>query len=516
MFADPRYAEENSQGESTVKVFFCIFLLCGIPSLLLGQVDEGELKARAFFEAGDYPHAKSAYEDLLDRLDGWKKEIVEYNIATTLQADGRLDEAISRFEVLGDQDIELPLLEQRLASNLALARTLQLEEQLNALKDQSKASTKDYNQIYLLFQSALQEINKASASWCKLQTVEGAPKCPQSYYLQQMERDVKERFHGFFEEYSTYRLASLEKLLQEFPKSGPLKDAVKQLLAAYELVLINDPLQATDLSQILEVQTMLEERVKQSDPAVMEEYGKSQKYLMSAIQSVSESHPIKAHLFAEVARFYLNEILENLDPIYKSKAGDVLENAIAKQGFLLLMENLKGQMSENEKDLGDVNSLMTELQFSVLKTADLFMDAVIAQQKEVFQAPAIGKDRCQCRPWDEVIPLFIQGYTHAERAYRHLEKGNVNLIGVKRLQKSAINKWKEALQKMRSSSVAQQKQEQQKQPEQMQPQKEQLQENRQNAKFNEILRMVQDMENDDRSQPQQLKSTGSKREDRPW
>jgi tetratricopeptide (TPR) repeat protein len=478
-------------------------LLGSIPLTLFGQQED--LKARAFFEAGDYSHARGAYEDLLfDGMDHWKQEIIEYNIATTLLASGQLDEAISRFETLANKNIESPLLAHRLLSNLALARTMQLEERFNAFEGSSKHLTKDYHQIYLLFRSTTQAIDQAEAAWCKLQTVEGAPGCSPSFYLKQMEAAVKERFNTFFKEYSVYRQTSLNQLLSPFPK-GPLKNDVQQLLEAYELVLIDDPLSADDLSRLLEAQTKLKEEAN-----AIAGYETAQQYLKSSISSLNASQPIKAQLFAEVARFYLKELLEQLDPV--SKAPDVLENAIAKQEFLLLMEQLQEKIPEHEKGLADVDRLMPELQLSILHSAGLFPAAAIAQQKEAFSAADKGQDRCQCHPWDEVVPLFNQGYVFAERAHHRLENRASSPGDITRLQKLAIDRWKDALQKMRSSSAAPQKQEK---PEQVSQQKE-LQEKKQNAKFNEILRTVQDMENDDRSQPQQLKASGSKREDRPW
>lgn len=617
---------------NSIAITVFVFFLGGFPWLLCGQAVDAEVQARAYFEAGDYSHAKNTYEDLLDDgMDSWKKEITDYNIATALLAGGSWEEAIPRFDVLSEKDKALPLLAQRLSSNLALAQIMQLRERLKVLKDNANANHDDYNQMYALFRTALQDINQATTDWCELELIEGASECSPSAYLREMDRDVKSHLDVFLNEYLAFRLAhvniqegisalvygensllsrltmmqehpfsedikekylidyleqakswkvlwekleglfksqskteslkkekglfdhsrklffdslsqaeqkdftgsikqlnmskaSLDELLHQFIKGNSLKEVVHQLLITYGLALIKEPLQEAYLSQIVETQAALEEPIKKSDnPAIEAAYEKAQHYLTLSVQSINEFQAVKARLFAEVARFYLKEISEQLDFTPKTQASAVLENAIAKQEFVLLLDTLKRQLPEDEKDLAEADRLMPELQQSTLNAADLFPIVVLEKQKEAFSADSTEKNRCQCRPWDEVIPLFSQGYAHAELAYRRLQAGSFNPGSIRRQQKSAVDKWKEALLKMRSSPSAaqQEKQQQQQQQEQKQSaqpemQKDQLQEKQQNAKLNGILRLVQDMENDDRSQPQQLKTTGSKVEERPW
>lgn len=577
--------------------------------------------AREYFEAGNYSHAKAVYEELQDdRLPAWQKNILDYNIATTLLADGNYDEAALSLEILADGNISLPLLKQRVLSNLALAKFGQLESRFSALLEDTKSSHDDYNRLYVAFRGVLADIAKAEAAGCTLEKIEGAESCPESLNIQEMRSEVKNRFDQFQKDYLAFHLkhlslqdgvselligekmllkeleklqkadthpqnhsdeylqkgnnlkpfwnrlaeilksrskeanagaqrALLEKAEQQFTKSlslagkgdfhesarqmedsraalntlleqlisqSPVREVLQQLLVTYGYALVNDPLRDVSLEQILEIQTALGSFLKQGVEAeFLEDYKKAQSYLKQGVQALEDSYPVKARLFAEVARFYAQELLEQIDYTPKTQAHTVLENVIAKQEFILLLNHLSDQVRVSEKGLDEIDPLMVELQASVLGAADYFLAVVLARQAESFK----GDARCQCRPWDEVIPLFSEGYSKASLAERYLKNGNFKDSIVGGLQKSAVEKWKEALVKMRAKSTSKkQSSQQEEQKNEDQPQSKDQDRQQQDIKLNETLRLVQEMENDDRSTPQQVKtvSGSSKGEERPW
>ncbi|HEV8051487.1 MAG TPA: hypothetical protein VGP47_03260, partial [Parachlamydiaceae bacterium] len=586
--------------------------------------------ARDYFESGNYSQAKIVYEGLLDdRLVPWKKEILDYNIATTLLAEGNWEESALGLEALADKNISLPQLKQRVLSNLALAKTGQLESHLSALIENGKLSHEDYHLLYVYFREVLAAIAQAETAGCALEKIEGRLDCSESLYLNEMRLEVKNRFNLFLEDYSTFRLAHLsfqegisamligekslmnqlevfqenhlaenlrekyladylkqgnswkpfldqlvetqksrakeanatdqrdllgkskqgflnslllaEKgdfqesmkqldesrsgfitLLQKFISQSSAREVLQQLLITYGWALVKDPIQSVPLAQILEIQTSLEPTIKQNvDALLLEDYQKAQNYLTQSVQSLDESHPIKARLFAEVARFYIQGLLEQIDFTPKTQATTVLENAIAKQQFILLLNHLRDQVQESEKGITDIDHLMGELQISTLNAADQFPEVVLVHQIESFSAMGNEASRCQCQPWDEVIPLFSEGYSKAELAERYMKIDNFkDGTAVQALQKTAIEKWKEALAKMRSKSSSKKESSQEEKQQENKPQSkdQSMDKQQQDTKLNEILRRVQEMENDDRSTPQQVKtiSGSTKGEERPW
>lgn len=607
---------------------YVIVFFFGRISFIQAQVLEEEVRqAQAYYEAGDYPHAKAGYEGLLDEgLESWMKAILNYNIGISLQADGKWEEGIAYFQAL-PRNINLPVLKQRAASNLALARLMLLDEHLKALKNNLHASNENYSDMFILFRQVLWDIEKAVSAWCDLEAVEGAGSCPPSIDLQQMKLDLKIRFNEFLGWFLAYRLAHssiqegvfallvgekslleqletfqdyefseklkknylavylkqanswkllweklkdslnedsksshiekqkdlfdhsremflesivfaeqggfhesivhlensrlvLNELMHQFFSSSSLKDVLQNLLMTYGLALIKDPIQGEFLDQILETQTAVEQMLKKSQEfSIAGRYDKAQKYLKLSIHSLADFHPLKARLFAEVARFYVKNIIELVDGSQKMKASSILKEAIAKEEFVLLISQLRQQIAEDEEDLTDLGNLTSELQQLTIHAADDFPEAVILQQKEAFNQEDPRKARCQCRPWDEVIPLFSEGYTAAEAVNELLQKKEVKQRLIESLQKTTIERWKEALAKMRaSSSTSKQPSQGQVSSSQQSPEEnETSRKEQQNAALNEILRLVQQMEKDDHSKPIfKAASTSNKGDDRPW
>lgn len=336
-------------------------------------------------------------------------------------------------------------------------------------------------------------------------------------FLESLHSAEQGSFSDSFSKLESSKLALNHLLHQFFNESSP-KDVLKELLATYELTLIRRPLQEVYLDQLLEIQTTFKKMLHQSlEDKDAEDYEMAQKYLKLSVQSFADFHPVNTQIFAEVARFYIKNIAEKMDFTPKVQASEALENVIAKEEFILLLGQLRHQSEGNAQELDDVDHLLSGLQLATIKAADRFPEVAIVQQKTAFNAEETKKSRCQCHPWDEVIPLFSQGYAFAELASHRLENQNLKHDVVEGLQRKAVDRWKEALAKMRSSpksnsSLKDQQQEQaQNQPEDQEQEKQQ-----QNKKLNDILKLVQDMEKDDHSKPLFKTATGNKGDERPW
>lgn len=598
---------------------------------LHAKVQEEDLnRAYSYFEAGDYRQAKAEYEGLLEGgIDSSEKQILTYNIATALLAAGKWQRAISRFQLLVDEEISLPLLKLRVLSNLALARIEEIEVRLETLNKNVKASHEDYDQVYALFRRANGDLDNAFLAWCALKALEGATSCPPAMDLEEMRLILKEKMSEFFKRNLKYHLehlsvpdavsellfgirslssqliflqeqrvpkeiqakyledyldqavswkvlweslanslelnsktfasrqykkmvdlshnmfldsialagqgnfhdsflrlesskAALNTLLKQFFNELPLKEALRQLLVNYDLALIKDPLQEAYLAQVLEVQTAIGGMAKNGiDPSFFGDYEKAEKYLELSLHFFRDFQLLSARLFAEIARFYVKNSVEQTDFATQTPLS-VLENAIAKQEFILLLNDLRRQVKGDKTSFSEIASLMPSLQQLTLKMADRFLGLVLKQQEEAFNSTDNRKSRCQCHPWDEVIPLFSEGYMAANVAQKYLEDKHFSLSSIELLQKSTVDYWKKALEKMKapydsslqdaSKSYENPLQEQSKKT--IQPEVEL----KQDDKLNDSVRLIQEMEAEDRSKPQQLKTSSgaTKGEERPW
>jgi len=303
---------------------------------------------------------------------------------------------------------------------------------------------------------------------------------------------------------------SLENLLTLTIASEPFDAGLQRLMTSYNLALVKDPIQETPLDAVAETQEAFGSIIATSTPAIKSAYEKAQHFLALSRQSLQQFQAARARLFAEAAYFFIEAISEKVTPSPKNPTEAILESAIHKQEFALLVN----RMTLQAESLKDTEDLLPDVQTAALETADGFLPAALVRQKKAFNGT--GPDRCQCQPWDEVVPLFAAGYRHAQRAKEVLDQKTADTsaqASIIPLQEGAIKDWKEALEKLRAKpkggAKKQEKQgggtpEQEKTP----PKEEQ-------KELNSVLRFVQQMESDDRSKPL-IKVPGNKEVDRPW
>lgn len=389
-------------------------LLLVLSNTALQAQDPTQL-ARAYFEAGDYPQAQREYEWLLDdSMPQWQQEILQYNIGTALLAQGEWEKAMPLLQ--GIANTSLPVLKPRAAANLAVARLMQLQAQLQTLPKGSPVSI----QLFLLFRQALFEVERAHTTWCELETLEGSTTCPSS---------------------------------------------------------------------------------------MSPDYEKAQHYLQSVVHSLTESRPMKARIQDAIAYLYHRNEASQTDQLSDRQPAAILENLIAQEEFLLLLY----QLTEAIHEWGDIS--LPNLQQLTVEEAQTFSQAVLSHQTAIFRSLQ-SQLRCQCHPWDEVIPLFYAGYRHAVIAATYAKQENRELQdSVEESIKQAIISWKEALTKLRAPP-SQSKQPESK-PQKQEPSDSQPPSEPQNTKLYELLRTLQDMEQDDKSKPVFKTATGGE-DNRPW
>ena len=532
--------------------------------------------AETYFDAGDYSRAYIEYQGVLDDgMPPWQQGIILYDMGTTKLAEGMWEEALNNFDSAGIQTEELPVLNQRLSANRSLAQLMVLRScaesecasfgkemefidaalsawctlasdegatsclpslVLDKIRLEAKrfyAAFLDKNDQYRLEHmsipegvSALLMAGESVAEQLKFlqqNNVTGTLRSKYTaYYLEQAKswiplwdrlyktmRDnasfvraktsyeealslmTKERFLESTTAL-TQSIKALNEMLPSLFPGPPLEEAIHHLLINYALVLSREPMQQSALLQLVEAQTALGEMLK----PLPDSYKGAQKYIKRAQEAVDDFLMEKARYFLLGARFFIESIAEQMEVVVNLSPEYILEEAIAKEKFVLTLQHGDS----------DLNELLPIVQQAVLNSADRFLPRVLAKQTIAFSGDR--PERCQCHPWDEVIPLFSEGYAQARRAREVFQAPSDGEKTTLRLQ-MAVKYWEETLEKMRSA-ISKEEHSKANQKEAPSPQQEQGK-----SSSDDAIRLVQQMEDDDRSK-QDLRISGYIEDDRPW
>jgi hypothetical protein len=317
-------------------------------------------------------------------------------------------------------------------------------------------------------------------------------------------------------------LASLNALMQQLFGGDLLKAILHKLLSSYQRALAQNPLQESTLFSLQEEQKQIARLLKTSTshPLVEErDIDKTEKTLASGQQALAQSKSLQARFFIEEARHLVRKMVELLNhaPSQKNIPENILESALADGEQALLLNRLRQQMEGREQISPEIDTLLLQAQARVLVTADPFLKDAVRQQVQAFTSPLVPQQedfRCQEKPWDDVIPLFNKGYLDAQQAKNLL--ADARRRSAAPLQERTLKSWKEALDKLRNFKPFPQNKpqaggggagEQTKELEkQAQPQ---------GTSLNDVLRLLQEMEQDDQSKPK-LFEIPVKQEERPW
>jgi len=317
------------------------------------------------------------------------------------------------------------------------------------------------------------------------------------------------------------RLMQLQAQLSTLPKDSPVSI---QLFLLFRQALFDIERAHTTQCELETFEGAITADASVCPPFFNAEYEKAQKYLQSAVHTLTEIRPMKARIQDAIAYLYSGDKQSKANPASSLQPAAILENLIAQEEFLLLLYQLKAEGSpqspEAAQEWGDIS--LPDLQQLTVEKAQTFPLAVLARQHVVFSA-ADSENSCQCHPWNEVIPLFYSGYQHATQASASSKEENPNSQESSLIEESikkAVVSWKEALTKMHSPPPPSKQSESKPQQPKSAPESESEQEQpspgaTQNTKLYDLLRTLQDMEQDDKSKPV-FKTATSGDEERPW
>lgn len=302
-------------------------------------------------------------------------------------------------------------------------------------------------------------------------------------------------------------VSSLESLLQLVFEEKSLKDTVQRVLSHYTLVLYREHIQLSQLQGLIENQSRIEMILKENDnPALKELYKLSQNNLNLANDSLNQYKQIQARMYVEEARYYIKHMLQILRGPPKNDPEFVLKNAIADQELALKLNQLRASF-ESQDSNNEVDNLLVNSQSRTVANAKDFFNTVILRQEHGFH----DENKSQKNPWDEVLPRFIHGFQEAKQAKKQLDASQRKSSMAS--QEQTIKAWKEALKELQAKKKTEEKKEEKQQPAQPEPQPLQQPEG---TTTNDVLRLLQQMENEDKSKPQMIETPIKKDVERPW
>lgn len=308
----------------------------------------------------------------------------------------------------------------------------------------------------------------------------------------------------------------LTSLANQLGLNEPIATAIRQLLGSYQLALIEEPLQEWTLEQLMDEQKRLIEPL-QLNPDEKSSIDLATGDLALSLKALEKGRSLTGRFYFEEARYQLTKILRPAKRGNKPTPLEVLVDASDAQHQAIVLNRLVERMEGGEKQEPEIRERTLKSQKAAVAAAAPFLEAVYIQQLHDFQQPGSLEERCQAHPWDQALPLFEKGYRQAMQAAT--EEPRPALL----LQEQALQSWIQVIHLLQQPKAAfkgtcegggGQPQAGGGEPQQK-PQKESPQEQKIQVPMNQVLRNIQEMDEEDRK-PQTTPSVPLKGGERPW
>lgn len=490
------------------KVFQNLAWILILPTLGFGD-SSGMTLAQAYYEAGDYTQAVREYETLLQgNWKQWQKNIIYYDLGTVLLAEGKLNEALSQYDNLVNP-IAQPQLMKRMAFNKSLARVLLARNQLKEIESNAEWKIEDITLLIGAFKRSEDSFFDAREADCLLEKAEGAQECSLTADVDNLSKVNQELISRFLNGYKKY-----EVTISDFSKL-PFLELLKRVMIDYEMVLLKDALQKEDQERLSELLGYLGDKASDRDNNFLKQ---SQSYLEASISDLE-----KGNIF--IAKMWMYASLDALRQYYQLHQADkgpkeILKNTIIEENYALDLNRLWQRANEKEHSSKEINELLQFAQKHTNSLADHFNQAVVDAQTKSFDAKSKNSEAAVIK-WDEIIALFMVGQQNAVEALAKLQFSHFEPIEAKIYQQKALDKWNEALEKLHhQEKQAQEEKKSSKASSAETPPPIQKQSSGQapppGQSLEAILRLGQEMEEDDRSHPILKNVSSDPGVERPW
>ncbi|WP_154017934.1 hypothetical protein [Candidatus Protochlamydia phocaeensis] len=300
--------------------------------------------------------------------------------------------------------------------------------------------------------------------------------------------------HGNFSQAIDQFQASLAKI-----KALSSPSDQERLLMEYRLLLINE-IGIERIQELLKQQKQLALEKKEA-----ESLKEANAYLEESLQQLKEKREFLARFFLIAAYISLEDFLNpsSKNEAQKNNPALFLKQALQQAQQTLWLTRLFNLSEQAGQAVHDQQlSILRKRQKTVVEQAPLFIEAVLASEKEHFSN---AKDRAHCQehPWKEALPLFEEGSQAAQQAQALLSASHLDSFQAPLQQEQTVQYWRQALKILEnppSSESQQQQQQQQQQTTPSQPKQSPSSAEKTPKSMNEILRLIQEMQLQDQPQ----------------
>lgn len=318
---------------------------------------------------------------------------------------------------------------------------------------------------------------------------------------------------------------TLNELIRLAWGQDPIFENMQKLLNSFRNALEQNPLQEESLeeiqNEILQVEKVIstlhkEQNQQGNNPSIDAKLSASQKKLLLSMQLLKEGKENESRLFLEEGAQELKRLITMLAKPNEKTAENILETIIEEQQHALSLNRLNQKIEETEGRSPEATQLILSSQDQTIKITSSFLKAVISQQTHDFHSfPQQGKPdiRCQGSPWDAILPLFEKGVEAAYQAEKLLQNSSTHPSLAMAKQEDALTYWEKALDKLKQPMSSTSCNNKPKETNEQNPQNEE--EKVQQTNFQEVLKLLQQMENDDKL-PSNAHPAVSKKGFKPW
>lgn len=420
-------------------------------SVLEAQQDtENFRQAESAYQAGDFAKARQVFEDLLNQpLSEEQQAVTLYNLGSLYLAAGDNVKALALFKSIDVHKDYSVMLLKNLYLNLAMAY-------LQASYMPAEESFDSLSQRYFLLQESLHALNAAKNADCSRQKREGSSTCSPPYDLWLFEQTVKVQLSKLYDEIN--RMIAAKQAMHP-------GDILQRLIWHYQCVFLGDNIYYSTLSLLQQEQMRMAAQLsKPSDPSL----DKANAWLQKSL-TVLASHRKQAELYLLLAYHELVVVQRTVHKSSDQTPLAALEEVIEDQREALRMTRLIYEM-EKESPPTDLTQEYTAVPAIInhepqneakeglagmaeeypkdfaLDTAKSFFSFIYRHQVSLFVNPdkKSPEECCQAEPWEQVLPVFEQGYQYAELANNL--KGLDSVI----LQSKALSSWMQVKQMLSS------------------------------------------------------------------
>lgn len=317
-----------------------------------------------------------------------------------------------------------------------------LLQRLHFLSSQ-KQDTASYRSLFAdegrrwlpIWQSTEKEIPKLRDKSSELQSLFSEAK---SHYEESLSDLEKQAYSDSLEQLNQ-AFNQLMALANKIGLNEPIAQGTRRLLSSYQLAFIEEPLQELAIAELLTEQQSLLDTLRASlDAEQIKAFDEANKDLSLSLDALKRSLSFTGRFYFTEARYRLTKILRPAKRGSELTPLEILANALDEQHQAIVLNRLAERMEGSEQPDETMIEHIAKAQKAAVNSATPFLEAVYLQQVSDFRQPGSLEERCQAHPWDEVLPLFEQGY----RAASDAAGGTHPSL---QLQEEAMHNWNKAL-----------------------------------------------------------------------